>query len=268
MARYTPIYSEIWFDGRFKGLSDQDRLFFIYSLCSSHSNMLGFYRLPIPYACADLDWLEKKVKDSIARCTEAKRLAYDDTAQVMLVLNYLKWNPIKGSQQESGALSQLAQIPQTSLYPLFFECVERHIPYMLDKVTERIPYPYPIDTVSGGYVGGTVTDTVIDTATDIAFLDKTKKEKISFAPSVRMTQEEYDKLIDRFGEKGTADRIERLSLYKQSKGKKYKCDYSTILNWARKDSDKPMTIQEKNRLLLEEALYGNPTRDNGDNEPA
>ena len=64
--------------------------------------------------------------------------------------------------------------------------------------------------------------------------------KKKYAPSVNMTEEQYEKLIERFGESGTNDRIESLSLYKQSKGKKYKCDYSTILAWARKDEkEKP-----------------------------
>ena len=69
--------------------------------------------------------------------------------------------------------------------------------------------------------------------------DKNDKKKI-YAPTVTMTEEEYTKLVDKFGEPGTKDRIERLSLYKKSKGKQYKCDYSTILAWARKDEkEKP-----------------------------
>lgn len=62
-----------------------------------------------------------------------------------------------------------------------------------------------------------------------------KKEKKQYAPAVKMFEEEYQKLIEKFGEADTNDRIERLSLYKKSKGKQYKCDYSTILAWARKD---------------------------------
>lgn len=67
---------------------------------------------------------------------------------------------------------------------------------------------------------------------------KNGKEKKIYAPCVSMTEEEYQKLIEKFGQQNTKDRIERLSLYKKSKGKKYKCDYSTILAWARKDEPK------------------------------
>ncbi len=65
-----------------------------------------------------------------------------------------------------------------------------------------------------------------------------KKEKKEYAKNVKMKPEQYQKLITRFGEAGTEDKIERLSLYKTSKGKKYSCDYSTILNWDRMDRER------------------------------
>jgi hypothetical protein len=69
---------------------------------------------------------------------------------------------------------------------------------------------------------------------------KVKKDnkKIIYAESVSMTLEEYEKLIEQFGEIGTKERIDRLSLYKGSTGKKYKSDYLTILNWERMKKDK------------------------------
>ena len=60
-------------------------------------------------------------------------------------------------------------------------------------------------------------------------------KKYIYADFVSMTEEEYKKLIDAFGENGTKDRIENLSLYKGSTGKKYASDYLTILAWERKE---------------------------------
>lgn len=68
---------------------------------------------------------------------------------------------------------------------------------------------------------------------------KVKKSKVNnkrtYSDFVTMTEEEYKKLIDQFGEPLTLDHIEKLNLYKGSTGKKYKSDYMTILNWSRKD---------------------------------
>jgi len=73
--------------------------------------------------------------------------------------------------------------------------------------------------------------------------------KREYATDVTLTVEEYDKLIERFGEQKTKDKIETLSLYKRSKGKKYASDYATILNWDRRDEkDKNEPIMPKKRF--------------------
>jgi len=51
----------------------------------------------------------------------------------------------------------------------------------------------------------------------------------------KMTKEEHQKLIEKFGEAGARDRVENLSLYIASKGDKYKNHYATILAWEKRD---------------------------------
>ena len=69
---------------------------------------------------------------------------------------------------------------------------------------------------------------------------KEKKEKLYITPAlgefenVLFTVEELEKLKERFPY-DWVDRIERLSAYMQSTGKRYKSHYATVLNWARKD---------------------------------
>jgi DNA-binding transcriptional regulator YhcF (GntR family) len=65
---------------------------------------------------------------------------------------------------------------------------------------------------------------------------KNEKKKNIYAEFVSMLPEEYEKLIQDFGQAGTDERVERLNLYKGSTGKKYKSDYLTILNWERKNN--------------------------------
>ena len=61
------------------------------------------------------------------------------------------------------------------------------------------------------------------------------KKKHCFFDNILLTEEEYRKLVERFGEAGTKDRLENLSLYKKSRGKKYSSDYATILAWDKRD---------------------------------
>ena len=53
--------------------------------------------------------------------------------------------------------------------------------------------------------------------------------------NVKITEDEFGKLNEKFGEKDTQEKIENLSQYLASKGKKYKSHYATILTWARKE---------------------------------
>ena len=61
--------------------------------------------------------------------------------------------------------------------------------------------------------------------------EEEEKEKKHFAEFVTMTNVEYEKLINTYGEEFTKRCIETLDNYKGSSGKKYKSDYRAILNW-------------------------------------
>ena len=86
-------------------------------------------------------------------------------------------------------------------------------------------------------------------------IEESRNRKTNYAPAVNMYEEEYQKLVDKFGESEAKDRIERLSLYKKSKGKQYKCDYSTILAWARRDEkQKPEEPKRRSHMTREEQV--------------
>ena len=80
-------------------------------------------------------------------------------------------------------------------------------------------------------------------------LDKNSIDKNIYGEfkNVKLTDEEYEKLK----EADLLPYIERLSSYMESKGKKYKSHYATILNWSRKEQkttpewfDKEQQLQE------------------------
>lgn len=66
---------------------------------------------------------------------------------------------------------------------------------------------------------------------------KKERDKSAYGEfqNVRLSDVEKAKLIEKFGEKGSLDRIERLSCGIESKGYKYESHYATILNWERMD---------------------------------
>jgi len=67
-----------------------------------------------------------------------------------------------------------------------------------------------------------------------------KKEKKAYGEfkNVLLSDTDYKKLVEKFGEDGTLKRIETLSTGIESKGYRYKSHYATILAWDRSDERK------------------------------
>lgn len=87
--------------------------------------------------------------------------------------------------------------------------------------------------IANGNVTSNVTVTECNATDKEKDIDKEniKSDKKSYADFVNMKESEYQKLIERFGEKFTKVCIETLDNYKGAKGVKYKDDYRAILNW-------------------------------------
>lgn len=58
-----------------------------------------------------------------------------------------------------------------------------------------------------------------------------KNIKVKYGDFVRMTEGEYSKLVNSYGEDGAKELVTMLDNYKASSGKKYKDDYRAILSW-------------------------------------
>lgn len=65
---------------------------------------------------------------------------------------------------------------------------------------------------------------------------KAESIKINYADRVKMTEEEYNKIITKYNKKLIDEKIIDLDLWKGSKGKTTKSDYLTLLTWLRKEA--------------------------------
>lgn len=61
-------------------------------------------------------------------------------------------------------------------------------------------------------------------------------QKNKYLDFVYLTDNEYKKLVERFGEQQTERKIDALNDYVGSTGKRYKSHYHTILMWSKKDT--------------------------------
>ena len=79
---------------------------------------------------------------------------------------------------------------------------------------------------------------------------KTTRHKYGMYENVLLTDEEYGKLLEEFPH-DHSERIERLSEYIASTGKKYKSHLATIRSWARKDTVQRPSSKRGGNVFLE-----------------
>ncbi|HHW14975.1 MAG TPA: hypothetical protein GXX28_08600, partial [Firmicutes bacterium] len=152
--RYSQIHSQLWGDEKFAALSEGDKLLFLYLLTSPHCNMVGYYRLPLAYAAADLGWDAQKVADGLTRL--APMVVYDRAASVVLIRHYLEYNPVKSPSQVTGALKQIKAVPKNCLWSEFVVAAKQYAMELarnLDTLCDTLATPYQqgIGTVPTGF---------------------------------------------------------------------------------------------------------------------
>ncbi|ADQ41553.1 hypothetical protein Calkr_2085 [Caldicellulosiruptor acetigenus I77R1B] len=134
--RYTQIYSQIWYDEKFKQLSNNAKLAFIYILSSPHSNMAGYYRLPVAYISYDMQWEKETVLEALNELENYNMIAYDTKNEIVLVKNFLKYNLIQNTNQAKGILRHIKEIPKSHLLIELAESIKKYASNYLNVFEE------------------------------------------------------------------------------------------------------------------------------------
>lgn len=173
MDRYSNVHSRMWYAKDFKALDDEDKLLFIYLITSPHSNSAGYYRLPLGYAAHDLGKSSERVSKGFRSLSESGFIAYDEDSEVVLVRNYLRYNPIQNINQAKGTARVASAVPDSPLLRQFLACVEEHAPQHMGYFEELYGKAEAIsesdcsETVSKGFQKGSerVSNTSTSTST-------------------------------------------------------------------------------------------------------
>ena len=189
-SRYAKVHNRIWRSQDFRQLNEDGKSLFIYLLTSPHLNMVGFYYLPLAYIADDLQWPFERVAKGLRNCIERGVISYDHDTSVILIHNYLKYNPIENPNQAKGAVNILLEMPQTALFLDFLNCIETHIERFINHFeTLRERYAKPV-TVT---VTVPVTVAVEQRVSEPIKAVEPEKEKAAAAP-VNLPEREQEKI--------------------------------------------------------------------------
>ncbi len=161
---YTRVESKFWQDEKMRAVTDDARYLMLYLLTSPHRNIMGFYFLPVPYACFDLGWDEERFSKGLNELLEIQVVRYDQGSHVVLIQNYLKHNPLENPNQVKSAIDRLDEMPQTSLFREFARILGQSdkpfIKPLIEHLNQRMGQPVTVTVTGSGTGTGTGTGSI------------------------------------------------------------------------------------------------------------
>lgn len=159
---YRTIDPRMWSDDKFRRLSDDGKMLFVYLVTCPHCRIGGIYLLDKLYAMADLGWSEKRLEKAFPELTISGMALYDEENRVILLPNFLKYDKAENPNQVKAIISNLESLPYSLLTDKFLGLLEQLTkPFakpFIEQFRKRFTKP---DSDSDS---GTDTDTGTDTA--------------------------------------------------------------------------------------------------------
>lgn len=109
MLKYVPIYTGIWADKRFKSLSPQARLLFIFLFSNESVTLTGIYEVDIEVMEIRLK-LTKTFVDVFDEVINSGMIKFDEEKNIVWVVNRFKFIPNLNIKTITGAIHELNKI--------------------------------------------------------------------------------------------------------------------------------------------------------------
>ena len=115
-SRYRKIDPRIWNDGKFRTLSDDGKLVFLFLLTHPHMTALGAMRGTFPGLAAELGWSPKRFISAAQECLSRHIVELNVAAAWIGIPNFLRYNEPEGPNSVSKAwalaLDMLPECPE------------------------------------------------------------------------------------------------------------------------------------------------------------
>jgi DnaD/phage-associated family protein len=162
---YSKIDSRFWNDEKVCSLSQTARYLLLYLLTTPHRNIIGCYRLNTHTARADTELVQRSFTVAWQQLLDNNIIKYDKATKIVLVKNFLKYNPIENPNQAKSAVEKLYELPKSLIYLDILASLKAADKAYLTPIIECITRLIP-ETLSGtvtGTVGETVNETLSGT---------------------------------------------------------------------------------------------------------
>ena len=253
------VSTSLWTDGKMDDFSPEDKYFLLYLLTNPFVRQLGIYEISIKQASFQLGYTVDTFNVLLDRFeNKYNMIVFSKETSEVAILNFLCHSVISGGKPVEDCIKQdMQRVKNRRLLDIVFARLR-------DRDERRGDLNITVRKIVADFFRDNDNDNDNDNdSTQGVTGDESPPESSTKKPkkpvkhkhgeynNVLLTDEELDKLQMDFQD--WQARIERLSSYIASTGKKYQSHYATIRYWARMD-------QERKQQPKQQAQ---PTRRNG-----
>jgi len=113
VAKYRPLYTQIWSKPWFERLPSNRKLHYIYLFTNDHCNDLGLYPISRRRMTEELAMDFRTISRNLKYFEREKKIVYEDPSGLLWVKNYLKYQPI--ARNVRGICTELTRyLPRVS----------------------------------------------------------------------------------------------------------------------------------------------------------
>jgi hypothetical protein len=262
MAIKRMVDIDFWNDDKVvEVFSPEDRYFMLYLLTNPHTTQLGIYQVNKKVMAFETGYSTETITTLIDRFqNKYKLIHYNRDTNEIGIVNYLKHSIVKGGKPvEDLLVKELGKVKDRDMIDLIFNNIEDYP--NLNVTVKQVINNYKNKSIHNDNDNENEVsyhDSYNDSYNDsLPPKPKPIKELIKFGEIIKMTQEEYDKLIDKYGNTLTQQYIDKVDLYCQANGKSYKSYYATVIQWVTRDIEKDpkMKYAWQGELKAEQEVY-------------
>jgi hypothetical protein len=178
---YGKLQTSFWTSDDIRCLSDDGKMLAAYLLTSSHTTLIGCFRLPDGYVSEDLGWTNERVSEAFRNLSDNGFITRDPSSKWLLIHKFLRWNDIENPNQGKSAVKLFSQVPdgelKTALARALFDYAKHFPDEALDgylTVTQTVSKP------ETGTEAGTVSETGTEIIPAKPSTSRKKKAELSY----------------------------------------------------------------------------------------
>jgi hypothetical protein len=247
MALSRNIQLSFWTDAKvIDDFTPEDRYFFLYLMTNPHTNLCGCYEISKKQMSDETGYTKEVIEKLINRMANMHQVVkYSNDTKEMIILNWSKYNWTESSKLRIALEREIEMVKDAEF--------KRYLSELLNgNDTVSIPYAYTMDN---SVYTNTLNANTLNTETLNAETQNTKSVKKSKPAKqiygvyqhVKLTDDEYKKLCDEYGDIKAGECITYLDEYMEMKGN-YKANnhYLCIRKWVA-DAVEENKLKHQNR---------------------